>query len=86
MRSYLAGNNQVQVNFWCELMHKASQEQSSAIAQGWCKQPTGVFVQALKNGGSPEQAEAPVVNKEYPHPTLEQLNSWVKWGSCFTRN
>lgn len=46
----------------------------SAITQEWCKQPTGLFVQTLKNGMAQEQAEAPVVNKEYPRPTLEQLN------------
>ncbi len=44
----------------------------SAIAQRWCKQPTGLFVQALKVGASGEQEEL-VVNKEYPRPTLEQL-------------
>jgi hypothetical protein len=51
----------------------------SAITSGWCKQPTGLFVQALKNGVSKEQAEAPVVNKEYSRPTLEQLNQ--RWGN-----
>ena len=44
------------------------------IAQGWCKQPTGLFVQPLKNGRSKELAVASGVNKEYPRPTLEQLN------------
>ncbi len=51
----------------------------SALAQGWCKQPTGLFVQALKNGASGEQ-EAVVVNKEYPRPTLEQLNQLEELG------
>jgi len=73
MTSYLAGNNEVQVNFWCELMQKASQERSSAIGSRWCKQPTGVFVRALKVGAFGDE-EAAVVAKEYPHPTLEQLN------------
>ncbi len=45
----------------------------NAIAEGWCKQPTGVFVQALKVGVT-GNGEAAVVAKEYPHPTLEQLN------------
>lgn len=45
----------------------------SAISEGWCKQPTGLFVQALKNGASGD-GEPVVVAKEYPHPTLEQLN------------
>ena len=44
------------------------------IASGWCKQPTGLFVQTLKNGVPKEQLDASVVNKEYPRPTLEQLN------------
>lgn len=52
----------------------------NAIAQGWCKQPTGLFVQTLKNGVFPEQAEAPVVAKEYPRPTLEQLNQLGEMG------
>ena len=30
----------------------------NAITQGWCKQPTGLFVQILKNGVAQEQAEA----------------------------
>ena len=34
----------------------------------------GLFVQTLKNGVSKEQLDASVVNKEYPRPTLEQLN------------
>jgi hypothetical protein len=46
----------------------------NAISEGWCKQPTGLFVQTLKNGVSPKQTEASVVAKEYPCPTLEQLN------------
>ncbi len=52
----------------------------SAIAEGWCKQPTGVFVQTLKNGASKEQLDASVVNKEYPRPTLEQLNQLGEMG------
>ena len=51
----------------------------SAIAEGWCKQPTGLFVQALKTGTSEEQ-EAVVVNKEYPRPTLEQLDQLGEMG------
>lgn len=51
----------------------------SAIAQGWCKQPTGVFVQTLKNGASRDE-EAVVVAKEYPRPTLEQLNQLGEMG------
>ena len=51
----------------------------SAISEGWCKQPTGLFVQALKAGVSGEQ-EAVVVTKEYPRPTLEQLNQLGKLG------
>ena len=38
-----------------------------------CKQPTGLFVQTLKVGASGD-GEALVVAKEYPRPTLEQLN------------
>ena len=45
----------------------------NAISEGWCKQPTGVFVQTLKNGASRDE-EVLVVAKEYPRPTLEQLN------------
>ncbi len=41
---------------------------AQGIASGWCKQPTGLFVQALKNGASGEQ-EAVVVAPEYPRPT-----------------
>ena len=52
----------------------------NAIAEGWCKQPTGVFVQALKNGVPKEQLDASVVNKEYPRPTLEQLNQLGEMG------
>lgn len=44
------------------------------IASGWCKQPTGLFVQTLKNGVSVEGADTVIAAKEYPHPTLEQLN------------
>ncbi len=54
-------------------------QRQNAIAQGWCKQPTGLFVQALKIGTSEEQ-EAVVVNKEYPRPTLEQLNQLGEMG------
>ncbi len=43
------------------------------IAQGWCKQPTSVFVQTLKVGISGD-TEAVMVVKEYLRPTLEQLN------------
>lgn len=52
----------------------------NAIASGWCKQPTGLFVQTLKNGVSKELAVASVVNKEYPRPTLEQLNQLGQLG------
>lgn len=45
----------------------------NAIASGWCKQPTKLFVQTLKNGVSKEQLDASVVNKEYPRPTPRQL-------------
>ncbi len=51
----------------------------NAIAQGWCKQPTGVFVQTLKNGGIGDK-EVVVVAKEYPRPTLEQLNQLGEMG------
>lgn len=51
----------------------------NAIAQGWCKQPTGLFVQALKNGASRDE-EVVVVAKEYPRPTLEQLNQLGEMG------
>ena len=51
----------------------------TAIAQGWCKQPTGLFVQTLKNGASRDE-EAVVVTKEYPRPTLEQLNQLGELG------
>ena len=51
----------------------------NAIAEGWCKQPTGVFVQTLKNGASSSK-EVVVVAKEYPHPTLEQLNQLGEMG------
>ncbi len=49
------------------------------IGEGWCKQPTGLFVQTLKNGASSEE-EVAVVAKEYPHPTLEQLNKIGEMG------
>lgn len=52
----------------------------SAIAQGWCKQPTGLFVQTLKNGVPADPAESVVVVKEYPRPTLEQLNQLGEMG------
>ncbi len=51
----------------------------SAIAQGWCKQPTGLFVQALKDGVSGD-GEAVIVAKVYPRPTLEQLNQLGEMG------
>ncbi len=51
----------------------------SAIAEGWCKQPTGLFVQALKIGTSGEQG-AVAVSKEYPRPTLEQLDQLGEMG------
>jgi hypothetical protein len=51
----------------------------SAIAEGWCKQPTGLFVQALKNGASGD-GEAVAASKEYPRPTLEQLNQLGEMG------
>ena len=51
----------------------------NAIAEGWCKQPTGVFVQTLKNGAIGDK-EAVVVAKEYPRPTLEQLNKIGEMG------
>ena len=54
-------------------MQKVYQERSSAICSRWCKQPTGVFVRALKVGAFGDE-EAAVVAKEYPQPTLEQLN------------
>ena len=43
-------------------------------------QPTRLFVQMLKNGIAKEQGEAPVVTKEYPRPTLEQLNQLGEMG------
>ena len=60
-------------------MQKASQERSSAIASRWCKQLRGVFVQALKVGVT-GNGEATVVAKEYPRPTLEQLNQLGEMG------
>ncbi len=51
----------------------------NAIAQGWCKQPTGLFVQTLKNGAIRDK-EVVVVAKEYPRPTLEQLNQLGEMG------
>lgn len=51
----------------------------NAIAQGWCKQPTGLFVQKLKNGALGD-GEAAVVTKEYPRPTLKQLNQLGQLG------
>ncbi len=58
------------------------------IASRWCKQPIGLFVQILKNNVSKEQVEAPVVNKEYPRPTLEQLNRSGEMGklACIKLN
>jgi hypothetical protein len=41
----------------------------SAIASGWCKQPTGLFVQALKNGARAEGADTVIAAKVYPRPT-----------------
>ncbi len=52
---------------------------AAGIAEGWCKQPTGLFVQALKNGAS-GSGEPVVIAKEYPHPTLEQLNQLGEMG------
>jgi hypothetical protein len=46
----------------------------SAIASGWCKQPTGLFVQTLKNGVVTEGADTVIAAKVYPRPTFEQLN------------
>lgn len=43
-----------------------------ASLKGWCRQPDGVFVQALKVGVCGE--EAVVIASEYPRPTLLQLN------------
>lgn len=51
----------------------------NAISEGWCKQPTGVFVQTLKVGVA-EQGEGVVIAKEYPRPTLEQLNQLGEMG------
>ena len=51
----------------------------NAISEGWCKQPTGVFVQTLKNGAI-EDKEVVVVAKEYPRPTLLQLNQLGEMG------
>ncbi len=50
-----------------------AQVRCRASPLGWCKQPNGVFVRALKVGATGDE-EAAVVAKEYPHPTLEQLN------------
>lgn len=61
-------------SFWHNVPTALASRVKSAIASGWCKQLTGLFVQTLKNGVPLEQAEAPVVAKEYPHPTLDQLN------------
>ncbi len=44
---------------------------AQGIASGWCKQPTGLFVQALKNGARAEEADTVIAAKVYPHPTLE---------------
>lgn len=52
----------------------------NAIASGWCKQPTGLFVQALKNGARAEEADTVIAAKEYPRPTLEQLNQLGEMG------
>lgn len=53
----------------------------SAIAQGWCKKPTGLFAQTLKVGASGFDCVAiSVVRKEYPRPTLEQLNQLGEMG------
>jgi hypothetical protein len=52
----------------------------NAIAEGWCKQPTGLFVQALKNGVLAEGADTVIAAKEYPRPTLEQLNQLGEMG------
>jgi hypothetical protein len=38
-----------------------------------------LFVQTLKNGASGDE-EVVVVAKEYPHPTLEQLNQLGEMG------
>ncbi len=51
----------------------------NALGKGWCKQPNGVFVQTLKNGASRDE-EVVVVAKEYPRPTLEQLNQVGEMG------
>ncbi len=52
----------------------------SAIAEGWCKQPTGLFVQALKNGVLTEGAGTMIAAKVYPRPTFEQLNQLGEMG------
>ena len=51
----------------------------NAISEGWCKQPTGVFVQTLKNVASRDE-EVVVIANEYPRPTLEQLNQLGEMG------
>lgn len=52
----------------------------NAIAQGWYKQPTGLFVQALKSGARAEGDDTVIAAKEYPRPTLEQLDQLGKLG------
>lgn len=53
---------------------------AAGIAEGWCKQPTGLFVQALKNAARAEGADTVIAAKVYPRPTLEQLDQLGKMG------
>lgn len=52
----------------------------SAITSGWCKQPTGLFVQTLKKGARAEGADTVIAAKVYPRPTLDQLNQLGELG------
>lgn len=50
------------------------------IAVGVVQTTNRAFVQTLKNGVLKEQLDASVVSKEYPRPTLEQLNQLGEMG------
>lgn len=43
-----------------------------ALSDGWCQNPTGLLKKTLKEGLLEDFQ--PVAPKEYPHPTMEQLN------------
>jgi len=58
------------IQYWANLP-QALERLKKAVRENWRCNLTGVFINALKE--PPKQLSAPPA-KEYPHPTLEQLN------------